>query len=136
MLVSRFVSLHKKAEQYQLWLRMQQQSGQTVKVFLTKVASMAAIGGYKCSSALLTMAKRVTPKAIATRAGAKCRQLQILESQQESIDGTRTTIIMNLLDVLVQEAYIFKEDVMVPGKIMTARVVRPMDSVVRVKPGS
>ena len=131
MLVSRFVSLHKKEEQYQRWSAMKQQADQTVKVFVTQIASMAAIGGYKPSTALLTMANGLTPKAIAT--GAKCRQLQITESQSESIDGTCTTI-MNLLDVIVQEAYIYKEDVMLPITIYDRRVSktvsRPMDPIV------
>ena len=129
MLVSRFVSLHKKEEQYQRWSTMKQQADQTVKVFVTQIASMAAIGGYTTSTALLTIANGLTPKAIAT--GAKCRQLQITESQSESIEGTCTTI-MNLLDVIVQEAYIYKEDVMLPVTIydrVSKTVSRPMDPI-------
>ena len=45
---------------------MQQQADQTVIVYVTKIASMAAIGGYKPSTALLTMANGLTPKAVAT----------------------------------------------------------------------
>lgn len=125
MLVTRFVSLYKKADQFQLWQVLKQQSGQTVKVFLTKVASIVAIGGYQCSTALLAMATGLTHKAVAT--GAKCRQLQIAESQKEAIEGTRSTI-MNLLDILVQEAYIYKEDVIVPLNVYDG-IVKPTDPV-------
>ena len=106
------MSSYKKAEQFQLWQQLKQQPDQTVKVFLTKVSSMAAIGGYQGSTALLVMATGLTPKAIAT--SAKCRELQIAESQKESIDGTSRSTIMNLLDILIEEAYIYKEDVMLP----------------------
>ena len=115
MLVTRFVSSYNKAEQFQLWQQLKQQPDQTVKVFLTKVSSMAAIGGYQCSTALLTMATALTPKAVAT--SAKCRELQIAESQKESIDGTTRSTIMNLLDILVEEAYIYKEDVLLPFNV-------------------
>ena len=103
MLVTRFVSSYKKAEQFQLWQQLRQQPDQTVNVFLTKVSSMAAIGGYLGSAALLvSMAMGLTPKAIAT--SAKCREL-----------------------ILIEEAYIYKEDVMMPFNVLD-RVSRPMDS--------
>ena len=105
MLITKFVSVYKRAEQFQQWQVMKQQPNQTVKAFLTKVASMGAIGGYQCSTALLTMATGLTPKA--SNKIAECRQLQLLESQKESIDGTKSTML-DLLDLLNQEISTWK----------------------------
>ena len=124
MLITKFVSVYKRAEQFQQWQVMKQQPNQTVKAFLTKVASMGAIGGYQCSTALLTMATGLTPKASNTI--AECRQLQLLESQKESIDGTKSTML-DLLDSLNQTAYIHMEDAKYPGTAINDRVKRPTD---------